>query len=390
MSASNPTRSPVESRGQRVPGLYTCRRVDGREVFLYIGRLRGSKKVRTVTLAATTKTGAIAERESLRAATREKRTVVAADRRRRVDDATDDYIAYLKGLTGTDGELSPRSIEDVEAKLRLYIRPCIGHLKVAAVEAEDIRDMALAAKKRSRSTVHAVVSVCSGFFRWCVTERLVHSNPVTRARELYGAKMMPKASEKEQRSLTDDEVAAAMEHISGSFSALLTLLSESGIRVSEGLGLKWPRLDLENETIEIAGQLDRSGQIRETKTKRKRVVPISVRAAAVLREHRERMRDDGHDVESGLVFVTKNGRPQSRRNVLRAWQAALEKIGVDATLHSLRHSFISGHAENGTPVVLVSDLVGHSRVTTTQVHYTRVRGAESQRIASLRAALRTA
>jgi Phage integrase family len=68
--------------------------------------------------------------------------------------------------------------------------------------------------------------------------------------------------------------------------------------------------------------------------------------------------------------VTRNGKPQSQRNALRAWTAALDKIGIDANLHSLRHTFISAHAERDTPVVLVSDLVGHARVTTTQTHNT--------------------
>ena len=99
------------------------------------------------------------------------------------------------------------------------------------------------------------------------------------------------------------------------------------------------------------------------------------------------MLERGQNVETGLVFVTWNGKPQSKRNALRAWSAALDKIGIDANLHSLRHSFISAHAERDTPVVLVSDLVGHSRVTTTQTHYTRVRGGERQRIESLRSVL---
>lgn len=99
------------------------------------------------------------------------------------------------------------------------------------------------------------------------------------------------------------------------------------------------------------------------------------------------MVEQGQDVETALVFVTWNGKPQSARNALRAWTAALDKVGIDANLHSLRHSFISAHAERDTPVVLVSDLVGHSRVTTTQTHYTRVRGGERQRIESLRSVL---
>jgi integrase len=387
VSAQNPTRVPVESRGKRVGGLYQRRRSDGSIVFEYVGRLRGSAQVRTVQLAATNKTEAIAERESLRAATREQRAVVVADRRRRVDEAAVDYLAYLRSLDGTEAEKAPKTIEGIEEKLRLYVLPRIGHMKTTAVEPEDIRALALAARKRSRSTVHGLLSTTSGFFKWCVKTQQADVNPVARARELYAGEVLPKTPAKTSRALTDDEVARAMEHVTESFSALLTLLSESGCRISEALGLAWPNVDLEFETIEIAGQLGSSGEIRETKTKRPRVIPISSRAAAVLREHRERMREDGHDVEHGLVFVTKNGRPQSRRNVLRAWQAALEKIGVEATLHSLRHSFISAHAEANTPVVHVSEYVGHSRITTTQTHYTRVRGSESQRIESLRAAL---
>jgi integrase len=114
----------------------------------------------------------------------------------------------------------------------------------------------------------------------------------------------------------------------------LTLLAESGIRVGEALGLAWPCVDLEAETIAIIGQLGPDGEVRETTTMCRRVIPISARAASVLREHRTRMLEQGQDVTIGLVFVTWNGKPQSKRNALRAWSAALDKIGVDANLHA--------------------------------------------------------
>jgi integrase len=162
--------------------------------------------------------------------------------------------------------------------------------------------------------------------------------------------------------------------------------TSASARVSAGRGRGLPRRPaLGVCLVDQFGEAPR--KVRETKTKNKRVIPVTGRAAAVLREHRARMEEQGQDVESGFVFVTRNGRPQSKHNVFRAWRAALDRIAVKANLHSLRHSFISRHAERDTPVVLVSDLVGHARVTTTQVHYTRVRGGEKQRIDSLRAAL---
>ena len=389
MSAANPSRTPVESRGKRVPGLYSRRKADGVEVFEYVGRLAGSKTVKTIKLAATTKTDAIAERESLRAATREKRAIVVADRRRRVNDIVDEYVAHLRGLAGTDAELAPRALEHIESRLRVYVLPKLGHLRVAAVESEDIRDMALAAKRRSRSTVHGVIATTSGLFKWAVKERLADANPVARVRELYGAEMLPNTAAKTPRALSDDEVARAMEHVGARFSAALTILTETGIGTSECLGLTWARVDLEAETLEIAGQLARDGTVRATKTKRTRVIPISSRAAAALREQRARMVEEGHDVESGLVFVTMNGKPQSRRNLLRSWQTALDRVGVEgAGLHSLRHSFVSRLAERNVPVAYASELVGHSRVQTTVDVYTRIRGGDAERLESLRSALR--
>jgi integrase len=92
-----------------------------------------------------------------------------------------------------------------------------------------------------------------------------------------------------------------------------------------------------------------------------------------------------------FVFQTRTGRPHSRRNVLRAWQAALAEIGIEGCgLHTLRHSFISRLEERGVSVAIAAELVGHSRVTTTQAVYTRMRGGREAKLAAQREALRAA
>ena len=54
------------------------------------------------------------------------------------------------------------------------------------------------------------------------------------------------------------------------------------------------------------------------------------------------MIEQGQNIDKRPRVRDRNGKPQSKRNALRAWTTALDKIGVDANLHSLRHSFISG------------------------------------------------
>jgi integrase len=142
--------------------------------------------------------------------------------------------------------------------------------------------------------------------------------------------------------------------------------------------------------MRVLGLTARARRSARRKTKRVRTIPLSTKAATALRDHRDRMEREGFAVDvTALVFVTARGRPQSRRNALRAWQTALGKIGVtDAGLHSLRHTFVSRLAEQSVSAVLTSELVGHSGVSTTTDYYARVRGSEDERIERLRGALR--
>jgi integrase len=110
----------------------------------------------------------------------------------------------------------------------------------------------------------------------------------------------------------------------------------------------------------------------------------------VIGQQLERLAEEGYRTDGeALIFVTKTGRPQSRRNCLRAWQNALQAVGVEGVgLHSLRHSFVSRLAERNVPVAFTSELVGHARVQATVDVYTRVRGGkEDERVERLREVL---
>jgi integrase len=384
MASTNPTRTPVESRGRRVPGLYERTTKSGRRTYEYVGRLNG--RVRTIKLDASTKTEAIAEAESLRSGIRDKRIEISADRRKTVRDAVTEYLAYVAGLEGTKGAKSPRTIEDIGDKLDLYVVPAIGHLPVAAVTDRDIEELARSARHRSESTVRSILSTCSQLFAWALRQRYCDHNPVKRAREIHGDTLLPVWTPKPQRALTDGEVLAALEHVGEAFRSVVALTAETGLRISEVLALRWADVDLDEGALVV----------RSTKTKTTREIGISSAAVEVLRGHRARAASSGlvgisAIAPDALVFQTRTGRPQSRRNVLRAWQDALAETGIaDAGLHTLRHSFISRLEERGVSVAIAAELVGHSRITTTQAVYTRMRGGREAKLRAQREALRVA
>ncbi|TML65772.1 MAG: phage integrase family protein [Actinobacteria bacterium] len=74
-----------------------------------------------------------------------------------------------------------------------------------------------------------------------------------------------------------------------------------------------------------------------------------------------------------LVFVTSRGKPQSRRNALRALHAAGDAAGLNGDgrepvgLHDLRHSYVANLLESGGSLAEAASLARHAnaRVTAT-------------------------
>jgi integrase len=121
------------------------------------------------------------------------------------------------------------------------------------------------------------------------------------------------------------------------------------LRVSEAVGLMWG--DVEFDEKRIARQLDPDGTIRNaTETKSSTaLVPLLPALERELRAHRLRQAEiDLRLVRaSSLVFTTSQGKPQLRRNALRALHNAGDAAGLRGENvqrignHDLRHSYIS-------------------------------------------------
>ena len=73
------------------------------------------------------------------------------------------------------------------------------------------------------------------------------------------------------------------------------------------------------------------------------------------------------DGEEKTLFITKTGRPFLVRNIRSSVERYFELAGIkDATVNDLRHTWIFHHLSTGTPLVLISKLAGHKRLSTTE------------------------
>ena len=117
----------------------------------------------------------------------------------------------------------------------------------------------------------------------------------------------------------------------------------TGLRLSEILDLKWPRVDLSRRTITI---------LEEQKNKGRDTLPLSEGALTVLKE-RARVRLGG----SKLVFSTSNSTRIGSRNLERAFYSALKKSGIETLrFHDLRHTFATRLVQAGVDLYTVQKL----------------------------------
>jgi integrase len=199
----------------------------------------------------------------------------------------------------------------------------------------------------------------------------------------------PKAPRAERKILEPEEIAkllAAAEGADNPFGTLVVLLTLSGMRLGEALGLRWGCVDLARGTLRVERALadtENAVTLEEPKTaKSRRELAIPERAVAALLRHRQRLKAAPHP--DRLVFTDRNGGPLRRWNLYaRSWRPLLKAAAVqtDVTIHSLRHAHATLLLRAGIPVHVVSRRLGHSTATMTLGVYAHVVGGDDRAVA---------
>lgn len=215
-----------------------------------------------------------------------------------------------------------------------------------------------------------------------VTWGYMDNNPlvgITKAREDRNAKIRALTQEEEAVILAefearrDDLITRIAEqaydgkrdlpkppHFLTFLEPMFLLSLDTGIRRGEAFGLRWPDIDLKERTLTVRGEGAKSSQSR--------VIPLSARAMAVLKEWRKQ------EGKTGPVF------PGATKDALKGqWTRLLRDTEVTGLRwHDLRHTFGSRCAVAGVPVSVIQRLMGHSSITTTS-RYLHATGEDARR-----------
>lgn len=177
----------------------------------------------------------------------------------------------------------------------------------------------------------------------------------------------PKAARNLPKVLSIEQIDALLDSIDKSTlsgkrdDALFELVYSCGLRISEVCTLKAANVHLEERLILVHGKGDKE-----------RLVPFGERAYQKILVYLNEVRPElvkGRAVAE--LFVNYRGEPISRKGVWKRFQELEALSGVEAKVHTLRHSFATHLLAGGADLRSVQELLGHSDLSTTTI-YTHV------------------
>jgi len=271
---------------------------------------------------------------------------------------------FLRALT--ERNASEHTIKAYRTGLQEFVT-FLGDAEPRQICHLQIRDFLgqLYARGLSKASVARELSAIRSFFKWMGREQMIDSNPAL----LVAAPKLPK---KLPRVPTMEEINSVLDAQMPEEAAfaerdrlILELLYGCGIRNSELVGINLDDVHLRQGVILVRG-----------KGKKERLVPFGDSAQIALRDYLpqrtrtlERCRRTG---ERALLINLRGGRITTR-SVGRIVKAVAVAGGLPAEVHphTLRHAFGTHMLEEGADLRAIQELLGHSRLSTTQ-RYTQL------------------
>ncbi len=207
---------------------------------------------------------------------------------------------------------------------------------------KDLTDNGYTAKSISRK-----LNSIKNFFSYLKIEGKCEIDPSTEVKHPKYENEAPKILKAvEYRSLRD----ACRNDIRA--SAIVELMLQAGLRIKE------------IENMKMSDVKDNEVMIESYESHPTRTVPLNNSAKTALKRYIEEIRVES---KSKNVFITKTGRILLARNIRSLLDRYFTKADIkDIKVNDLRNTFIVYQLKSGVPIDVVSQVVGHKRISTTE------------------------
>ncbi len=206
----------------------------------------------------------------------------------------------------------------------------------------------LSQKNYTTKSISRKINSIKSFFSYIQVNGVIVDNPATEVThpkyDIKPPRLLNKLEYRALRDVCKDDLRMA---------AIVELLLQTGMRISELANLKIKDIDFQtNQMI-----------IRAFESHPERTIPFNQPAKESLEKYiaiRPKSTNDS-------VFITKTGNTFLIRNIRSNLDRYFHIAGIqNAKVNDLRHTFIAQQLTSGSPLVYISKLVGHKRLSTTE------------------------
>lgn len=248
------------------------------------------------------------------------------------------------------------------------INQLISFLKDKQVDSSDkvidkhINDFkkSLSDKDYTAKSISRKLNSIKNFFSFLKEEKIIENDPSTNIEHPKYENDLPKILKPiEYRSLRD---ACRNDYRA---TAIVELMLQAGLRIKE----------IENLKLENVSDNDICIEIYESHPSR--TVPLNNSAKTALKKY---INDGRYESRAKNVFVTKTGKTLLARNIRSLLSRFFNKADIQGVkVNDLRNTFIVFQLKSGVPIDIVSQVVGHKRISTTEKYLELIDNKEESR-----------
>jgi len=204
-------------------------------------------------------------------------------------------------------------------------------------------------------SVNRKLSTLRTFFKWCVLEGILESNPMMKINGPKSEKRLPVFVREQDLNTSKLDMVFSQDEEGKRDRLMFELFYQTGIRLSELIELK--KQDFHSCQIKVLG-----------KRNKERIIPLSNALSKDLEDYQKDLHKNVKASE--YLFTLKNGDKIYPKLVYRKINYYLGLITSleKKSPHVLRHTFATHMLNNGSGLETLKDILGHANLSATQVY----------------------